>query len=172
MRKKPSAPWTLVSLGEKIGACTAPAGECTLWVADTNIAGYPRLTEKVEGRVRQKTVQRVWWALHFGEIPKDRFLRMCCKNRACVRLSHMYLEPIRGASASARTREARALYRGQRGKLSPEDVQLIKERSLPIAFLADALGVTSQAVSLVRGGKTHGPARDRQNRPRRSASAR
>lgn len=153
-RKRKLEPWNKETLAAKIQANSAQVGDCVVWLADTNTPGYPRLTELQAGRMRQMTVHRVLWALHKGEIPDGMFVRQSCKNRLCVKLEHLYLQPRSGFAASVRTAVCRANIPGKRAKLTHEQAEYIRNSGLPVVFLAETLGVTPLAVSHVRTGHT------------------
>lgn len=60
---------------------------CWLWIGCLTAGGYG----KVEWKKRTWQAHRVVWFLRRGKIPKGRCVLHHCDNRACVRLSHLFL---------------------------------------------------------------------------------
>lgn len=63
-------------------------GECWLWTAALNASGYGQFNVNAKGYVAHRIAYRHW----IGPIPKELQLDHLCRNRKCVRPSH--LEPV------------------------------------------------------------------------------
>jgi hypothetical protein len=88
----------MASLTERLFSRVANLGGqgCWPWIGDKFSGGYGRLT--VDGR--GKLVHRVVYQKLVGPIPQGLTIDHLCRNRACVRPSH--LEPVTGRVNSLR----------------------------------------------------------------------
>ena len=62
--------------------------ECWLWTASCVNSGYGQIADGFNGMI---TAHRLSWILHYGEIPKERFILHKCDNKICVNPNHLYL---------------------------------------------------------------------------------
>jgi hypothetical protein len=77
-----------VSTSERFFAKIAISGDCWVWTGSRGSNGYGQFF--FEGRLRK--AHRVSYAMAVGPIPTGLDLDHLCRNRACVRPSH--LEPV------------------------------------------------------------------------------
>lgn len=98
------ANWSPPTANERFASLLDRSGDCWVWQGRLDADGYGSFS--VDGRTRR--VHRWWYDLQVG-IPRGLELDHLCRNRACVRLTH--LEPVthaenvrRGAAARAEAR--------------------------------------------------------------------
>lgn len=70
-------------------------GNCHLWLGGTNAKGYGLIGWDEDGGRHGGGVHRVAYRLAHGEIPDGWTIDHLCRNRACVRLSHLEAVPHR-----------------------------------------------------------------------------
>lgn len=116
---------------------SADPAECWFWLGATNSSGYGSFW--LRGRV--VTAHRLGWQLQNGAaVPAGMQLDHTCRSRGCANPSH--LEVVTNAENGRR---------GDKAKLTPFDVQLIRlvGDALPQREVGDAFGVSHQAVGRV-----------------------
>lgn len=132
-------------------ACGKP-GECWPWLGGTNNCGYG--TFSVDGRTQR--AHRFVYVLTWGDVPPGLCVCHCCDNPRCVNPHHLWL-----GTRYANMRDCAAKGRwscGDRNALTKEQVVVLKRRlaagSYTQAELARGLGVTRQAVSNIKNGRS------------------
>lgn len=102
--------------------------KCWLWTGATHEFGYGLLGKP--GRSGNLRAHRVSWELHFGKIPKGRFVLHHCDNPGCVRPNHLFLG-THADNMRDMKQKGRAGQRGEkhtRTKLTAQDVRTIRRR--------------------------------------------
>lgn len=66
-------------------------GQCHVWLAGHNNAGYGYFAVKENGSWGMALAHRIVWILSYGSIPKGKYVCHHCDNPSCVRLSHLFL---------------------------------------------------------------------------------
>ena len=124
-------------------------GDCWEWVGGCSGAGYGRFC--YAGKAVE--AHRLSWEMHFGSIPKGKFVCHHCDNRGCVRPDHLFLGESRD-----NMRDMHVKARG-RAKLSPAEVIEIRkahQARVPLAELAALYGVGYQQICNIGTGKCWG----------------
>jgi hypothetical protein len=70
---------------ERFWSCVDRSGDCWLWTAGKDAAGYGQTF----WRANNRRAHRVAYELLVGPIPSDRELDHLCRNRACVNPAHL-----------------------------------------------------------------------------------
>jgi hypothetical protein len=115
---------------------------CHIWQRAKSSAGYGVL--RVPGTRRVALAHRYFYELTHGQVPAGRELDHVCRQRDCVRVSH--LEAVT---------HAENIQRGKTAKLTPRKVAAIRrrlERGATVGRLAGEFGVSKQAVYALRDG--------------------
>jgi hypothetical protein len=79
--------WQYVDKSGPVPPHTPDLGGCWVWTAAKNDCGYGLFNLNGEST----TTHRVAWLIAEGNIPKGAHVLHRCDNRACVRLSHLFL---------------------------------------------------------------------------------
>lgn len=107
---------------------------------------------------------RVAYALYYGASPGDLFVCHHCDNPECVNPTHLFLGTVQDNSDDMK-RKGRQAKRDQAGekngaaKLSAADVETVRgliEAGLNNTVIAARFGVTHQAISRIRRGRSWG----------------
>lgn len=116
--------------------------DCWPWRGQRNAAGYGKIM--VDGR--WFIASRVSYALSTNEEPGQ--LAVCheCDNPCCVNPAHLWL-------GSVQENNLDKCRKGRAGKLTCEQVGIIKRSTRPGSELAAEFGVTKQAISEIRRGR-------------------
>jgi HNH endonuclease len=112
---------------------------CWLWLGSKSRKGYGRA--QVSGE--HTGAHRAIYEAKHGSLPRNVHLDHVCRNTSCVNPAH--LEPKSPSENSAIT---------SRTRLSKEKADLILGSTMTSATLARQFGVSRQAVSDVRSGRT------------------
>jgi hypothetical protein len=126
---------------------------CWLWHAHVDAQGYGSFL--LRPGVHAVGAHRVALSTAVGPIPAGMFVCHRCDNRACVNPDHLFLGTVSDNHADmvAKQRHAHG-ERQNKAKLTARLVREIRTSSEPLQSLADRLGVSISAVSLVRRGRT------------------
>lgn len=124
---------------------------CWEWTASLNHSGYgvfaPLATHK-NGKI--EGAHRYSWKLHYGEIPKGKYVCHSCDNPKCVRPDHLFL-------GTQRENMDDMIDKGRfKSKLTIEDVKFIKSSRLTQVKLAAKFGVRQTTISNVITGHAWG----------------
>jgi len=99
----------------------------------------------VDGRQKLMVAHRVAWIVSRGPIPDGLFVLHKCDNRACVRLSHLFL-----GTKSDNNKDMAKKFRCGLSKLTKDQVRLIrrayKGKRGELQTLAKQYGVTRQCI--------------------------
>lgn len=128
--------------------------ECWEWKGSRSPRGYGRFTWR---RDRTQLASRI--AYHFSKgDPASSFVCHSCDNPPCCNPNHLWLgshdDNMRDASSKGRIKSGHT--RGEThgtSKLTEQQARLVKYGEDPIPELAKKLGVTSQAIRLIRAGR-------------------
>lgn len=87
----PEEEWlALPNIEERFWARVDKTGDCWLWRGAPTTHGYGFFHYTlVKGRHRNVLAHRVAYSLEYGSIPPGKFLDHRCRNRLCVRPSHL-----------------------------------------------------------------------------------
>lgn len=129
---------------------------CLVWTAYCDPKRGPMIRDK---GTSAKVARRVVWEQAHGPLDKAFSLRMViCENPKCIELTHM--KPAR-RSDEARGRPLSALHKAKisaghigRSKITEEDAEALRERTMTPEQVAELRGVTPQAGRLIREGKS------------------
>jgi len=107
-------------LTERFWSKVDKAGECWLWTASTQSAGYGKITA---GGSRGRTLgaHRVAWELTHGPIPDGLFVCHRCDVPACVRPDHLFLADHDGNMAD-KSRKERGSGERHRSRTRPDSI--------------------------------------------------
>lgn len=78
-----------MSLKDRFWAKVDSTGECWIWTASTDNHGYGQINIKTDGSWRPQKAHRVSLILDGVEIPAGFDVDHICRNRLCVRPSHL-----------------------------------------------------------------------------------
>lgn len=133
---------------------TRSEGDCEVWVGHTK-EGYGQIT--IDGM--KKRVHRLTWEIERGPIPEGMGVLHTCDNRACRKLSHLFL-----GDAVSNNLDRDAKGRGSAGrrerhghaKLTEAEVAAIKQDPAKAAILAFTHGVSVETIRRIRRGEAWG----------------
>jgi len=143
---------------DDIKARCEEVGDCLEWQGSYTTSGSPMLYHDGE----RTTVRKVVYALKHGrQLPDGHVASNCCCNPRCVSEDHVrgitktkMLERTR-ANTNHELRAARiaATKRRNEAKLTPEQVQMVRDSQETNLALAAQLGVHHSLLSAIRNGK-------------------
>ena len=109
------------------------SGDCWVWTGPKDRDGYGRSHRLVDGRLKHAGVHRWMYQQEVGPVPAGMELDHLCRNRACVRPSH--LEPVTHRENNLRgvgpiPANAKKTHCANGHEFTPENTRL--ERSRPL----------------------------------------
>jgi HNH endonuclease len=130
---------------------------CWLWGSYCQSSGYGQI--RIEGK--RILAHRLSWILHFGDIPEGLLVCHTCDVRRCVNPEHLYLgtqkENMQDCLKKGRTHGQTKGYAFTRKprtrKLTPEQVQEIRDWPHEMKYIAEKLGISIACVSMIKSGK-------------------
>lgn len=132
-----------------------PLGQCWVWTAGCDGHGYGQIGFGPSQNRRQplKRATHIAWLLETGELPNQLVLHHC-DNPKCVRFSHLFLGSHRD-NAEDMLRKGRGPIgdRNVHSKLSPSQVNSIKQETGSQREIAAKYGINQSQVSRIRNGK-------------------
>lgn len=132
-----------VSIEGRFWANIQKTDTCWLWIGTIKDNGYGTLG--IGGRGCNKiTAHRLSWELHFGPIPKGKYVCHSCDNRVCVNPSHFFL-----GDASSNAIDMRSKHRCPT-KLTVDQVRVLRTGIGSQRALAEKYGVSPTLVGKIR----------------------
>ena len=139
------------TLEERFWPKTKQVGDCLVWTAYTNPAGYGQL------RVNHKGIRahRVAWELTYGPIPIGMHVLHRCDNPPCVKLDHLFIGTHKD---NMNDRDIKGRGNPQKGeichkaKLKAIDIPVIRQRYAngeTQIVIAKSFGVASNTISQI-----------------------
>lgn len=134
--------------------------ECWPWTGSFKENGYPQLGvgSLTNGTRTMRMAHRLSWLIHFGEVPKRKYILHHCDNPKCVNPNHLYLggnsENMR--DAAQRNRIAHGV-RHAYAKLNPTKVRRIRKlfkSGKNCNQIASTIGVAYATIQQVIEGQT------------------
>lgn len=131
-----------------------PSG-CWEWQKSLN-SGYGQIS--VDGT--PMLAHRLSWIIHKGILPGDLLVCHHCDNRKCVNPDHFFIGTHADNNKDAWNKNRTSPppihlgERNNRAKLMTEQVNTIKEKSMPRLALADRFGVTYRTIAGIQRGET------------------
>lgn len=154
MPKADIAESEIENIRSRLSAKTMEVGDCELWTGRTH-KGYGEIIINRE----IWRVHRLTWTIENGPIPEGLGVLHECDNRACRKLSHLFLgdalannidRDLKGrGSAGKRERHGHA-------KLTETAVAEIRASREPARLVAPRFGVTIETIRRVRRGEAWG----------------
>jgi hypothetical protein len=132
-----------------------PGSHCWMWTGDPGVDGYGRIWVVT----RSVLAHRYSWILHYGNIPKGKWVLHKCDTVGCVRPDHLFLGTPRD-NIEDMLKKGRSL-RGERHNLAKlNESQVIRVlqwkqgEGQSLRELAQELGVGLGCLGLIRSGIT------------------
>jgi hypothetical protein len=121
--------------------------ECWLWMGASNPKGY--------GHIRYECIyyqaHRVSWEMHYGLIPKGKWILHKCDNPGCVNPKHLFIGDVYDNNLDMYNKGRAALDNGR--KLSDEQVHeiryLIDEGSMTQRCIASIYGISPATICMI-----------------------
>jgi hypothetical protein len=120
---------------------------CYEWIAFKDRDGYGVM----RWERRHLKAHRISWEIHFGLIPKGKFVLHRCNNPACVHPDHLYLgtQPENRAYCVQCNRQAKGKDQGL-SKLTERDVLEIRDMPGTTREIGSIYGISSPQVSNIK----------------------
>lgn len=132
------------------------SGDCWTWRGSVDSGGYGT----IKGATNQNLkAHRVSWVLAKGDIPRGLDVLHRCDNRRCVRPEHLFLGTDTENMADMVQKGRSAKLPGERNpaaKLTPEQVNEIRQSKEFSTTLAARFGVHKETVGRIRRGLSWG----------------
>lgn len=125
---------------------------CWEWISNITTYGYGQFIKN--DLVNSRMAHRYSWALHFGEIPKGKYICHKCDNRKCVNPAHLFLGDHHANMSDmvSKGRAARGL-RAKDVKLKESEVIEIYKSKERHSVLARKYKVSNASITLIKAGK-------------------
>jgi hypothetical protein len=124
---------------------------CWLWVAHIDTVGYGAIFKGYNRNASPIRAHVASWLLHFGPIPKGRFVLHRCDNRACVNPDHLWLGTHADNMKDKRSNNRHTTR--QRSSAIPESTkEAIRQSSESRNRLAAKFGVSEGMIYKLRHG--------------------
>ncbi len=127
-------------------------GGCWEWTGTRTRYGYGDIRVGPRGARRHVHAHRVAWEVTNGPIPDGLFVCHHCDNRPCCRPDHLFLGTNDDNLADAKAKGRRL---GRIGRLTPEQVRLIRSAIGTQRALAPLFGVSHSTINCIRRGKLY-----------------
>lgn len=124
---------------------------CWLWTGKINVEGYGNFW--VSKDKPYNLAHRISWLIHYGEIPNELCVLHKCDVRNCVKPKHLFLGD-RNDNNQDMMRKGRFKH-GVCGKLSEEQVILIREDVRSIAVIALDYLISTRMVYYIKSKERH-----------------
>lgn len=141
-------------------------GDCLIWKGSTFRNGRPSASEWIDGKdVYVAVRRRTYEEYHGRKVPDDKQVATC-GHPACLAKAHLKLVTLSekitkshaDMDAATKTKRAKAVsshMREQRGSLTPEQVQAVKDSEEGPYVTARKLGISGRLASRIKRGLSY-----------------